>query len=815
MTIYFSIFGVSKHIEIINNCSTCIKMKQDFAKQTALQYTICLLGLLFSHGYLFSQKKAIVIQGYVFTKEEKIPEPVINASVMAYGHDSVFHKATITDLKGFFKLETEKIPVKIIIRCTGYEPCVLQNFAEGQMVIQTDTCFLTSNNMLAETVVKASAVSHSIGADSYLITKSMREKASNTLELLGQMHGVRYDKLTNSIRINNGNNVLFIIDNKEQSKDYILNLSPERIAKIEINRNPKGKYMSEGYDAVINVILKKDYLGCDIGLSNFTVANLGNNNGSDKIVTDQPNVNIVYTKKKFNFFANYTYGFARWNSAVEKNIVYAGTYAMESSPIKTIKPNDLYGYHGNVASGGLNYHLSPNHTLSFEANYSKEIIRDDNKLDYEATDLTMHTTSSLPNDLTNKTNADNLTTTLFYNGKFNEHFSAYGDMSYNNYSNSIFNFLRTDKDPEQNAYDEKRHILKFSLNTKYIFTDKLNLSFGCSTDFRKYTSDNGSSLFTYKESRYKAFAYFQYKPSEKLNFEAGLGGERAGITQETEHNTFFKLLPSFLMNYNVTDAFNLKASYLTNMEYPMLAQLNPASTFIDKYMQYKGNPNLKSNLIHTFSADFNLWDRMTFTPQMKIAPNMICDLISKDGSQFINSFYNIHYKEYSFQLVYDQPIGKNLSFSNSVTYYRNSAKYEDTKKNLDGWLWDSELNYMGKHNLMLQLGYHKSMDKQNKVQGYQMHNFDSWTFSLNRKIFHDKVSLMLMYMLPLKLGVSGLQEKRIQTPVYSENYNIDMKPYRNTLVFRLTYRFHKGNSKMEKNKSSIEKNERINRTVDF
>ena len=790
-------------------------MKKNHILQKIIKLLICIVCILTYSNMLFSQNKTICIQGCVFTREEKKLEPIINASVQAFKKDSILLNATITDNNGNFHLNLNSLPSKIIIRYIGYDIYKVTNFNNKKSVIQMDTCFLSSNNILAETVVKASNVSHKIGSDVYLITKTMKDKAANTLELLDQMHGLKYDKLSNSIKINNSSSILFLVDNKEQSKDYIMNLNPERISKIEVNKNPKGKYMSEGYEAIINIILKKEYQGSDINISNFMVANLGNNNGSDNIITDQPYINIVYTKKKINFFANYIYGYARWNSTVEKKVLYDNTFSMLSTSIKNIKPNDLYSYHGNVISGGLNYNISSNHTLSFETDYSKEIKRDDVDLNYTTTDLVNKVESDLSNEITNKTGASNFTSTLFYNGKINERFSIYSDISYNNYHNDVFNKLLANKESNSNNYFEKRHLFKFNVESKYVFSDKMNISFGCSTDFHKYTSDTSTIPFLYKEFRYKAFTYFQYKPMEKLEIEAGIGGEQARIKQDAEHKTFSKLLPSFLINYNVSDNFNFKASYLTNMEYPMLSQLNPATTFIDNYLQQKGNSSLKSNLSHSFSIDFNLWNKITITPQLKIAPQMICDLISKNNSQFINSFYNVNYKEYSLQFVYDQPIGKYFNFSNNLSYYHSKAKYDNIKKNTNGWLLDSEINYTGKNNLLMQLGYHKNMDKQNRVQGYQMYNFDSWTFSLNKKLFHDKISFMLMYMLPFKLGVKNLQEKKIQTPNYTETYNIDMKPYQNTLVFKLTYSFHKGNIKMKKSKSSIERNERINRTVDF
>ena len=72
-----------------------------------------------------------------------------------------------------------------------------------------------------------------------------------------------------------------------------------------------------------------------------------------------------------------------------------------------------------------------------------------------------------------------------------------------------------------------------------------------------------------------------------------------------------------------------------------------------------------------------------------------------------------------------------------------------------------------------------------------------------------------MYLLPIDLGVKSVQEKKIQNSYYRESYNIGLNPYRNTIVLRLSYRFNSGKVNSTNRKSSIEKDQRINRSFDF
>lgn len=148
------------------------------------------------------------------------------------------------------------------------------------------------------------------------------------------------------------------------------------------------------------------------------------------------------------------------------------------------------------------------------------------------------------------------------------------------------------------------------------------------------------------------------------------------------------------------------------------------------------------------------------------------------------------------------------------TYYLSYAKHRSIDYHTDGWYLDADICYFS-DNFTAQFGYHKNMDKRNKLQGFQEYNFDSWTLMLNKQFFNNRLGLTLNYLLPLKWGTKEKQTRSITTPTYNKILYTGVKPYRSALVFQLTYRFNSGKVRHQKHKSSVKREERIMRTFDF
>lgn len=784
-------------------------------------YFFCFVCFFFIQA-IYSQEPVggVTLKGYAFSAEPDSPGPLAGAEVTVWDKDSVEQLIGIAGKNGYFECTATKRPVKIQIRYLGYAPYTIEGAASTQTnILSLDTCYLSADLELDEIVVSGTHVDRSTDADTYLVTNGMREKAINTYDLLDQLHGVRYDKMTNTIRVGNESKVLILVDDMEQSKEYIASINPERIARIEVSKQPKGRYQSEGYEAVINLKLKTDYRGYDITVQNMALFNPGGN-GDDWLMSDQPSFQTLYTDRKLNLFANYTYGHAAWNTPVAREVVYTDRLLLLPDADSPERPNDLFAYKAHVVHAGLNYKLNAAHTISFTANYMYERTKLDDLFSYTLHDMKKDIVYKQLNTTSTITSYDDYTANLFYKGTaLADKLEMYSDLSYNQYANDASNaFTRDESALSWQTYREKRNYIKFTSDMEYALSGLFTLKFGYSYSFRRYDArlTSGEELLSYKEKRNKGYIYLHYSPSEKLGIELGTGAETLSMNQPSVRHHYLQFLPVFQLNYQASRILNLKASYLTSMEYPTIYELNPVSSAIDSLMAWKGNPFLQASVRHAFSCDISLWDKLTFTPQFRYTPHAIGQLVERSGASYVTTFRNVKLKGYAFQLIYDQPVGERVNWSNNLTYYSDKAAYENEASRVNGWLFESEVSYFNPtYGLMAQTGYYRSMRKRATVQGYGMEDLDSWGVSVSKKFLRNRLSVMWVYFAPLEWGIRKEQKKVTRTPYYQETYTTSLKPYRNMCLLRISFRFGSGKVNFVEKNTEIEKDQRIHRTVEF
>jgi hypothetical protein len=368
---------------------------------------------------------------------------------------------------------------------------------------------------LSEVTVEAKLVKRTADGDQYLITDQMRNMGMNSLELLACIPGLHLNRALNQILINNKSNILFLVNGRQQSKDFIMSVSPETIKLVKVIQNPKGRYSSEGYDAVIEIVTRKAE-GWDVNLSNMLLANPSKNNGSDHVLMEQPSFNIAYTHNRVSIYASGVYGTSKWNTPVENEL---RTSQSCLDDILSVSGIEKYGYNGRLLSTGLNYQISKNHVLSFDYDFLHENDRiasdmKGSELNYYQLDHTCR-----------KSN----TYTLYYKGQFSDRLRAYSEFSINNYKNDYTNLL--DDFADKNM--ERRNAIDFTTDLKWSFSDKLELKFGALVHDRKFNTDG--DICDYHRTQSRAWSYLVFNPTEKWSIEAGLAYDNNLISYISVH----------------------------------------------------------------------------------------------------------------------------------------------------------------------------------------------------------------------------------------------------------------------------------------
>lgn len=748
--------------------------------------------------------------------DQATKQPLSFATVILMNKKGQQLTAGITNEQGTFSLSTQDSPTWLSVSFIGYQTYTAPIPSRSTHL---GTLHLDSHeNVLDETIVTASHVEYKIDRNSYLVTDKMRERAANAEELLDQIHGVRFDKISNSIRVGTETAVLLLVDGIQQSEIYIRNLPPERIARIEVITEPSGKYLSDGYAAIINFLLKKDYNGYDIHARNFSMTSFAGYNGSDWLINEQPGIGITYTTDKLNIFADYVYANVHMNTPVWKSQVYEGQWDIRSEKTSKSNPNNQWDYLANVILMGLNYQLAPTHTLSFQGDYTFQNYSDTYLFKQEVKNLSTKKIESGISSNINKTRDKDYTGTLFYQGEIGDKLKLYSDFTYNYYTNNVENrYQQNNRFEQNNLYKEDKKYTKFNWEGEYLLNPQMGLTLGYVNVWRKYNSKTmeGLEMLDYSESRNQLYAYIQWKFNQRLEMKLGASVEHIAISSELKSN-FWNIQPLLMLNYSLSKTANLNLSYQTNSYYPSLYQLSRLSTAIDSLMMQSGNPELKSAVRHNISAKVTLWDRLTFKSIFKFTPKRISEIYTHDNKSYYSTFANIDVKQYALQVDYDQPLGEYFSFSNSIMYYYDKASYKEVKSSYHGWIFSSEANYFNpRWKFGAQLGFYRSIDKGALLQGYQMVNLDSWMISAQKFFWGNRGSLMVTYFPPLRWGVRSELKKEIKTPFYNESYSQSLSPYRNMLMVRVGLRFNSGKTRSVNKQSSVEREERAKRAVGF
>ncbi len=670
--------------------------------------------------------------------------------------------------------------------------------------------YYTTSIPLDEVIITANHIYHGADRTSYYITPSMRQGVSDIGDLLDKIPEVYVDKSINLIKVDNSKEVLLLVDGLPQSADYIWKLPPERIQSVEIINEPSGRFLSGNYTAIINFILKKDYRGYDVLVSNLLGVNTSGSKVNNGLMLEQPAAGLAYTHDKINMYATYTFNHEKQPAPISKNLSY---YGLEfNSMDNKDTPNNFYKRNSHTATGGINFQLTPTQIIGVQGDYTSgntHTLKLTNMLRGE--DYAIQ--NSTKNDLT-----DNIFTgTLFYKGQINDRLNLYGDFSYNHYYNDIENdYTDTNGLKTENIYNESKNQTLLNIEGKYRFSFRSSIQAGYSHSWRKYASeDNGGNGFlNYNEYRNRAFAYFSIHPSKSIQGKIGAAIEHIKTREMEVENSYVRFLPYVQANFNINEKVNLRAGYSTNQHYPLLYQLSPMTMVIDTFLIQKGNPSLRTPVRHQASIRLSLWNRLIINSAYQYTRDEISELYTENGINLYRTFKNTRIKEYNLNVIFDQAVGKHFRFKNSIMYYVGQSVDAENNKSQSGWLVNSELSYFHpERQFGFQLGYHRNMKKNIIIQGYQMFDKDNWVISANKALFNNRMFVTLSYIPPITWGIRDHQSRELEASFYKEKTNLYLKPYHNMLLLKVNLRLNRGNSKPVERRNPIKKNEREQQTI--
>ena len=529
-------------------------------------------------------------------------QAVAYANVILIGiFDSTSQHGTIADENGVFNLGP--VPTgnyKLTASMIGYKPVTesIQVLADKKtdagIIIMQDTSILLDEFVFTGDRLKAKSGN---GKTTYFITKKMTDVSGTGTGILKLIPGVQIDLMQN-ISLEGSQHILIFVDGKERDQNYISQLSPQQIDKVEIISTPPSNY-DGNITGAINIILKK---------------------ASDSGLNGQLYAEIPTTASEVFIFPTYSlnYGFKKWNIYTSYNgkLTYLNLHETITRKIptdqKTIElTSNQYLRQKDWSHRfhyGFDYFLSSHDQFNFYAflnPYSREL---DGIADTHFPGIT-----SNDRPATRQDSDINFSTSysLFYKHNFNHEGS---ELTFD----ATTSMLRAENsttysyEGSENNTANLTNILKPKLNVNSIKVD-YTTSPGASMQFSTgikgkflFLKDRISDDFDYSGKILAAYGTIGYKRT-KINLNIGLRAENS-LTEDKNnfHKSVLSILPYANLRYNPATRHIIQLSCNRSITRPDIYQLNPNFSAVDPYTLSRGNPSLKPELRSTIYLEHTI-----------------------------------------------------------------------------------------------------------------------------------------------------------------------------------------------------------------
>lgn len=221
---------------------------------------------------------------------------------------------------------------------------------------------------LHEVVVESSNVKTIGNEDIVTVSRKMRRGTGDAAELMGRLPGAFYNPATRELLYLGSKNIIILVDSIEKDASYIKTLNPIRFDRINVVRNPQGKY--SGYDALINLHTKSNYEGYEGNFHGMLKYNPTYNGKGNEIQTLHLPFSFTWTHNKINLYAKAE--FFRVHEGKEE--AYEKYYPLNNYKETILsnpnnKPNTTYKSGGPRITAGMDWQINKAHSISIEGIY--------------------------------------------------------------------------------------------------------------------------------------------------------------------------------------------------------------------------------------------------------------------------------------------------------------------------------------------------------------------------------------------------------------------------------------------------------------
>ena len=668
--------------------------------------------------------------------------------------------------------------------------------------IDAENIALSPQKKLLQTVtVKGKTKTLDIDKESIIVTSEMRKNTIATKDLFDKVDGINFNKITEDIKVDGSKKVKLLVDGIEKSNDYILNLNPKRIKKIEVLKNISGLYATEGYTSIINIITYDNYRGYDFTI-NDQFLNTMHSGNSPYFKQNNLDVSLNITRDKWNFYLKVK-NYYNNISLLTKTVTNFTTNNETIINGNNQEPNNLNKSNNYQINLGTDYKINKKHLLGVEIGFRGFPAFDENNtISYDT--LAINSITSIMQNTTNSNSTYNeFNGNLYYNFKINPT-SSFITYLYLTNRQSILN---QDINNQQTLnYKQFNNDINYKLEYNKTFKHKYTITTGgryLSNNFKSITQDTIQNNFSNSFSKLTAYAYLKIRFNKNTGLLFGSSYELYNSKNNDFNTTFNSFQPKINLYKTINKKHKFVLEYSIKTEYPYLSDMNPQITYITPFIASMGNPELKPYLYHNFSFQYSKISD-SFLNYLSVKPYYNYS----DNEMGINPFTNdsliiyqnknfVKHEKYGIYTNFSFKMHKKFSFNLGIDIYKDWNKNLNTPNIID-WNADAQITYSlnTKHNFGLM--YQKEYAKNVTSLGYTNSGVDYFMIYWMTLQLKGRLEFMLGYSLPLLSNQVNLDYE--ETPYYQKSAYSDVSIIKNMIMINLVFRLSKGKvSKIKKN----------------
>jgi len=697
-----------------------------------------------------------------------------------------------------------------------------------------DLQLATSNKELETIVITSQKPLFERKADMMVVNveNSSLSAGNNAMDILERSPGIAVDKDDN-ISLNGKKGVMVMVDGKQthlsssQLASLLRSTDGNTIQSLEIIDSPSAKYDASGASGIINIKLKKNKLAGTNG-----TFNLGGGYGNGR--KGNTSLNLNHKSGKIGIFGTYSYQENDRTDFMNINRIVGGGTEFTSFD----QDNSMNSQRNNHSlRTGIDYQISEKNTLSLQVSGLLNNSNDKNSSDVlmgsfqSSLDSTMIANSFFDSDF--KSYSVNLSNTYQIDTMGSKisadiDLSSFQDNLLADYENFFYNpdgssphiplILRSDMPSRIKIQSYKADFthpfnensgMEAGLKFANVKTDN-NLKFSEWIENTWSNVANRSNHFIYTEQ--VAAAYLNYnKKIKKFSLQTGLRTEYTisngnSVTLDNQvKRDYIDFFPNISIAYEKSDSHQFSLSYSKRINRPQYDNLNPFNYFLDKYTYQQGNPYLEPEYNHAFKLNYTFLKRFNFTTGYEVTNNAVVEIMRQNDIEKTTLVTNENIaKQQQWFLNINAPFKftKFWSSNTNVTGFYLGFISDSPEDAIDFGQYALQLNSNQTFQITPSFSADATVNYQSGLQ-YSIYKIGhSWSTDVGiSKSFNNKRT-------NLKLSVSDIFNTRTQN-VSTQYANLNTRIYqkRETQVFRLSFSYSFGNTKIGEAKQSSKSEE--------